>query len=172
MSQGILEIQRGKGTFISQDVDIYDKDFNLKSLERVKMRLRDLFDLRMIFEPEITYRACVRASQTEIDEIIALGLFEEKLIREGKERTDADQKFHQAIVKASHNDYMTKLFPMINNAIDIAIQTYPHSDLLSEITVRDHALIMSFLKDRDAQGAKCAMMLHINHAVSQLGIKE
>jgi len=170
VSQGILEIRRGKGTYITENADIYDKDYNFKSVERLKVSLKDLFEMRLIFEPEAAYYACKRATDEEIEKIIELGLYEEKLIRKGEERTKADQKFHQAIGKATHNEFMVKFLPIINNAIEVAIQTTPQKVLLSEITLQDHSLIMDFIKERDAEGAKCAMSMHIRHAMRQLDL--
>jgi DNA-binding FadR family transcriptional regulator len=170
VSQGILEIRRGKGTYITENAEIYNKDYNFKSMERLKISLKDLFEMRLIFEPEAVYYACKRATDEEIEKIIELGLYEEELIRKGDERTKADQKFHQAIGKATHNGFMIKFLPIIDEAIEVAIKTYPQKELLSEITLQDHALIMDFLKERDAECAKSAMTIHIRHAMQKLNI--
>ncbi len=38
-------------------------------------------------------------------------------------------------------------------------------------TVNDHRMIMDFLEQRNAEGAKNAMKIHIMHAIRELGIK-
>lgn len=172
INQGIVEIRRGKGTFVADDIDMYSNTVDLKSLERMKVRLKDLFEMRLIFEPEAAFLACKRASDEEISKIIQLGLYEEELIKKGADRTSADQKFHQAIAKATHNEFMIKLLPLINNAVDIAIKTTPHKQTLSETTRQDHALIMDFLIARDAEGARCAMSTHMLHAMRKLEIRD
>ena len=49
-AEGVLEVRRGKGTFVSGRVEEID-DFGFSGLERVKGQLRDLFELRAMFEP-------------------------------------------------------------------------------------------------------------------------
>ena len=38
-------------------------------------------------------------------------------------------------------------------------------------TVNDHRMIMDFLEQRNAEGAKSAMKIHILHAIRELGIE-
>lgn len=56
-AQGILEVRRGKGTFVSEQVKSID-DFGFDRLSRVRGQLRDLFELRSIFEPQAARLAC------------------------------------------------------------------------------------------------------------------
>lgn len=173
VSQGVLEIRRGKGTYVCEDVDEFNKTFDFKSMERTRLRLKDLYEIRLIFEPAAAYYACKRATQEEIDQIIRLGLDEEDLIRQEIDQTKADQKFHQAIAKATHNEFIGKLLPLINNAIDIALKSNPHrKEILAETTLQDHALIMDFIKVRDAEGARSAMTAHMRHTMRELDINK
>ena len=170
VSQGVLNIRRGKGTFITENVDIFDNDYNFKSMERLKASLSDLFEMRLIFEPEAVYYACKRATDEEIKLIIELGLYAEEVIRRGEEIIKADQEFHQAIGRATHNEYMIKFLPIIKEAVEVTVSTSPQKESLSRITLQDHALIMDFLKERDAEGAKCAMTMHMRHVMREIGI--
>ncbi len=170
VAQGILEVRRGKGTYIAEDLQIHNGDLGFKSLERIQGRLKDLFEIRLVFEPEVTYFACKRATDAEIADILQKGKYEEELIRTGQGRIEADLQFHKSIVLASHNEFMIRLIPMINNAISAAIQSTSNSETLSQITLKDHSLIMDFLESRDAKGAKYAMMLHLHHAMRFLNI--
>ena len=61
-AQGVLEVRRGKGTFVSPQVEEIE-DFGFDRLNGVKGRLRDLFELRAIFEPQAAALACRRKSR-------------------------------------------------------------------------------------------------------------
>ena len=61
-AQGVLEVRRGKGTFVSREVEGIE-DFGFSGLSRVKGQLRDLFELRSIFEPAAARLACGRATE-------------------------------------------------------------------------------------------------------------
>ena len=47
-----------------------------------------------------------------------------------------------------------------------------HRELLSDITLRDHALLMEFLAKRDASGAEAAMRIHLRSAMNVLALKK
>ena len=64
-ARGVLEVRRGRGTFVSEEVaDI--EDFGFSGLERLQGQLRDLFELRSIFEPKAARLACQRATEEEL----------------------------------------------------------------------------------------------------------
>ena len=58
--QGVVEVRRGRGTFVTQRAAEVE-DFGFDDLARVKGQLRDLFELRTIFEPQAARLACRRA---------------------------------------------------------------------------------------------------------------
>lgn len=169
VSQGILDVYRGKGTFIASDVKVL-ADFEMGDFDSKRVRLRDLYETRLMFEPPMTAFACQRATDKEIEHILQLGAEVEQYIHAGKDRTEADQAFHQAIVMAAHNDFLLRLIPVVNRAIAESISFNPDDQILAEDTLRDHALVMEFLRKRDATGAKQAMSIHIRHAYVTLGL--
>lgn len=169
--QGILEVYRGKGTFIAQDLKAYE-DFELGNNEIIRARLRDLYEARLLFEPEITALACHRATDEELSNIIQMGRRVEQAIVSGQDRTEYDQSFHRAIVAASHNDFMLRLMPIINRAVAESILLNKDNGALAEDTIRDHAMVMDFLQRRDPDGAKHAMSLHIRHGLNNLKLKD
>ena len=166
-TQGVLEVRRGRGTFVSAQVEEIN-DFGFSSLDQVKGQLRDLFELRQIFEPQAARLACQRATEEEMWEILARGQEVDRCIREGKDRTEADREFHAAIVRATHNEFMVRLLPMINQAVATAIVSGEHKQQLAEDTRRDHALLMNFFRARDAAWAEHAMAIHMINSISVL----
>ncbi len=166
----VLEVRRGKGTFVSPRVREIE-DFGFGRLEGVKGRLRDLFEVREIFEPRAAALACVRATEEELREILALGRAVEACIRAGEDRTRTDQEFHAAIVRATHNEFLTRLLPLIGQAVDTAISAGENRERLAQATLRDHALLLEFLEKRDAAGAEHAMAIHMRHAMGEMGLE-
>lgn len=170
--QGILEVRRGAGTFVTGESALFD-DYGIGGLEHVRIRLKDLYETRLLFEPPVTELACLRASDSELDAICRQGEAVAGLIRAGRDRTEADQEFHRSIILASHNEFMIRLIPLINRAVSESIfvgANPPSGDLLAEETLRDHGLIMEFLRKRDGRGARNAMEIHIHHAIHTLGL--
>ncbi len=169
-TQGVLEVRRGKGTFVSQQVDEIN-DYGFSGLDRVKGQLRDLFELRRIFEPQVARLACRRATEEEMRDILAKGAAVEACILAGRDRTEADRQFHAAIVRATHNEFMMRLMPIINQAVAVAIVSGEHEEQLAQDTKRDHALLMDFFRKRDESGAEHAMAIHMHHSIDVLELE-
>ena len=168
--QGVLEVHRGRGTFVSHRVGEVE-DFGFGTLDGVRGKLRDLFELRAMFEPRVAALACARASREERAEILALGKEVEACIRSGRDRTQADRDFHAAIVRATHNEFMMRLVPIIGQAVETAIVSGEHGDKLAQDTLRDHALLMEFFEKEDPAGAEHAMAIHMLHAMEEMGLE-
>ena len=56
--------------------------------------------------------------------------------------------------------------PILIKDMDKAVTVTSSFEELRTETIRDHRLIMDFMKRRDAEGAKAAMRLHMVHALS------
>ena len=168
--QGVLEVRRGKGTFVSPQVGSI-QDFGFDRLGRMKVQLRDLFELRSMFEPKAAALACRRATAEELADILDKGAAAERCIREGRDRTQADRAFHIAIVRATHNEFMVRLLPIIDRAVEGAISAGGHGEALARGTLRDHALLLEFLEKRDGEGAEHAMAIHMRHAMDEMGLE-
>ena len=148
------------------------EDFGFDDLARVRGQLRDLFELRTIFEPRAARLACRRATQRELEDILTQGEAVADCIRRGADRTRTDRAFHAAIVRAAHNEFMMRLLPMIDRAVETAIAAGAHKEALAQITLQDHALLLEFIQKRDGEGAEHAMAIHMRHAVEELGVED
>lgn len=163
---GVVEIRRGLGTFVREDFKVDDKK-GILSLANMKTDIRDLYEMRLIVEPEAAYYAALRASDEEIQHILSLGKQIESDIADGKNRTEAERNFHKAIAKASHNEFMTKLLPVIYQAIDRGVKLSESREKAISDTVLDHKAIVEFLLMRNGEGARSAMKVHILHAIEE-----
>lgn len=135
-ANGVVEIRRGLGTFVREDFEI-DKG-GVPSLADIKTDIRDLYEMRLIVEPEAAYYAAMRASDEEIGHILRLGEQIEAEIAGGKDRTETERNFHKAIAKATHNEFMTKLLPVIYQAIDKGVQLSKGKNKAVSDTIQDH----------------------------------
>lgn len=162
-TNGILEIKRGKGTFVTSNTIIDSGD-----LSDIASGLDDLFETRLMFEPECAYLAAIRATDDEIKTICYYGEEIEKKILNGDDRTYEEQKFHESIATATHNSFVKQFMPIIFNAIRKGVVVLTKDQDVSEDNLSDDRLIMDFLKKRNPDGARTAMRLHIIHALEAL----
>ena len=168
VAQGLLEIRRGKGTFVAENLPTSAVDLTALSNLRSRVRARDLFEMRLIFEPPTVALACERASDEELRQIARKAERVERIAAEGGDWPLADQEFHWAIIKASHNEYMRRLYPIINSAVDEIMQLTENREQMQESAISDNKLILEFLLKRDEEGARNAMTIHMKHLISVL----
>ena len=158
VSEGLLYVERGNGTFVSSQLDIHAK----------KITLRDLYEARMIIEPEAAVLACKRATQEDIDYILKVGKeVQEWILKDptSPERIEVEAEFHSSIVRACHNDFLAQFTPIIKETIEKTFDLHLNLDVIAEDAYKEHILIMDFLKRRDAQALKSAVTIHLHHAI-------
>ena len=159
-TNGMVEIRRGKGTFVTSNAIINSSD-----LSDIASGLEDLFEMRLMFEPECAYLA---AADEEIETICYYGEEIEKKILSGEDRTFEEQKFHESIANATHNSFVKQFMPIIFNAIKKGVVVLTQDQDVSDDNLKDDRLIMEFIKKRNPEGARTAMKLHIIHAIDRL----
>ena len=120
-TEGILEIRRGRGTFVREDFK-QKQPKGMSALATATVKARDLYEMRLIFEPEAAYYAALRATEEEIQRILALGAEIEGRIQKREDRTEVEQAFHKSIAKATHNEFMNQLMPVIYEGINKGVQ--------------------------------------------------
>ncbi len=167
-AQGVLSVQRGKGTFVAETANRDTREF--MTLDRAHMRLKDLYEMRLIFEPVCIAMACQRASDEEIEEICSQGRKVIRQIQRKGQWAEADQEFHHLIIKAAHNGFIIRLFPIINSAVQETMELGKDMSQLQKLTISDNESIIELLSRRDADGARCAMDLHMRHTIHALGL--
>ncbi len=164
-------VTRGKGTFVREDYDVqsYEK-FNIPP--EVKMGADDLYEIRLIFEPEIAYYATLRATDKELERINALKNEIEDCITNKKSYAKQEMLFHCSIAQATHNEFMSRLEPVLQESIQKGVFLYEYEHVSNQNIISDNKTIMEFMNARNAEGAKSAMRIHILRAINQLKLEK
>lgn len=166
IARGILEIRRGTGTFVCDTLP-EKRDFSLPDMMDMKVEVRDLYELRMIFEPHTAALACQRATDAELQDIAELADEAARMDGAGEDSIEADWAFHDAIVYAAHNEYLLRFLPMIQQAMSErrTLSTELWTGLENKV---DHSTIVKFLLKRDGDGAYSAMYVHLRRVLDIL----
>ena len=125
-TNGVLEIKRGKGTFVTSNTTI-----DMDNIGEIASGLDDLFEMRLMFEPDCAYYAALRATDDEIAAICHYGEGIERKIISGEDRTYEEQKFHESIANATHNAFVKQFMPIIFNAIKKGVVVLQKDDEVS-----------------------------------------
>lgn len=173
VANGVLTIERGRGTFVTANPNAQNDPFGISYLEDKKKLVLNWFEMRLMFEPSIVRLAVERATEIEIEEILK---YEQEAYTEAANNRPfqaADQKFHAAIAKATHNNVIESMLPTLGDAIKDAIDTAFYTGnykLAVENAIIYHRMISDFIKNRDADGAALAMYYHIKRGMTDLSL--
>ena len=160
-TRGLLEVRRGIGTFVTDSKSIH-ADYDVLKIQNVNVTAKELYEMRLMFEPQAAYYACLRAGEEELEAIFRNGeMDEEMILHRDPLWYEAEQKFHNSIASATHNQFITALLPIFNRAIHQGVILANESPEVSEMTRHDHRVLMQYLRDRNPEVARTAMYLHI-----------
>ena len=176
VNDGLLAVYRGKGTFVNSKAEQFTEAAAIGVIDaaEVKVRLKDLYEARLIIEPEAAYLAAKRATDEEIEEILRLGDIVQKNIKRnprGASRIRSENDFHGAIMKAAHNDFLASFIPILTETIEKTFALDVNLEIIAEDAYKDHIMIMHFLKARDAAALKSAVTIHLHHAAINEDLK-
>ena len=161
VTKGVLEVKRGSGTFVKSAVMTIDDPLGLSQLEDKYRLAMELFDVRILLEPEVAAVACTNATEEDKKHIKELCDEVEQLYTDGKNHIQKDMEFHEAIAKCSGNRVFEILIPVIFTAIT-TFANLTNRKLMKE-TIETHRKITGAIISGDSMGAKCAMIMHLTY---------
>ena len=161
VSKGILEVRRGAGTFVKNTEMVVDDPLGLSQFEDKYRLAMELFDVRILLEPEVAAVACRNATEEDKKRIERLCDEVEQLYMEGKNHVQKDMEFHEAIAKCSGNRVVEVLVPVILTAVTTFANLTNRK--LQKETIETHRKITEAIIRGDSMGAKCAMIMHLTY---------
>lgn len=161
VSKGILEVKRGSGTYVISTSTAENDPLGLSKLQDKYKLALELFDVRLMLEPDIAALAAENATPEELEQLKRLCDETEQMYRSGKNHIPKDVEFHTCIAKCSKNRVVETLIPLINTAV-LTFANLTHRTLMEE-TIETHRAVVEAITERDPVGARCAMMMHLTY---------
>src|SRR5690606_27803878 len=119
--------------------------------------VRDLFELREVVEPAVARMAAERRNKAELRQLEeALAGMRRHTLATEKGRA-ADREFHEAMLRATHNDVMVTLSASIGAAVHWTTIFKQRSRGLPRDPVPDHARVFDAIAAGDGEAAAEAM---------------
>lgn len=161
-SMGIIKIVQGKGTYVSENLDLNYFMNSLKSL--ITLQTQDFFNVmeaRKLIECQTARLAAQRASKEKIEELT-------EIMREMREKVadldtfdGLDVRFHIAIAKASENPVLVILLESIRGLISGIVEEMARIPEQPIRANRYHEKILGAIQQRDADRAAAGMVEHL-----------
>ena len=159
VSRNVLVIKRGAGTYIANNTGVSDDPLGLAFTKDKYKLAKDLFQVRIILEPEIAAMAANMATERDIEVISKQCDKVENMIKNGEDHMMEDVRFHQAIARCTDNSVIEKLIPIINTSV--AVFANITSRQLREETIMTHRAIAEAIAEHNSTDAKHAMTMHM-----------
>ncbi len=160
VSQNVVEIVRGKGTFVRKNPGIASDPLGLDFLPERDLPL-SLMEARRILEPEVARLAAERADGSDVEQLEALLERMRGTLTDDERWVDVELEFHGGIARATKNPVIMRIMPVIVEAIVKTLRYAPRSTEDHRKAFREHCLIFKTIRQNDSQGAFRAMRAHM-----------
>ena len=115
VSKGILEVRQGSGTYVIGTDTLGNDPLGFSKYEDKYKLALELFEVRLMLEPEIAALAAQKATEQDKEEIVRLCDEVENLYLAGENHLQKDVEFHTYIARCSKNKVIEKLVPIIQS---------------------------------------------------------
>ncbi len=158
VGKGMLEVRRGRGTKVCPRDSwvMWDEDVLAWHLTVTPNPgfLEELLDIRKAVEPVAAFWAAERATEDDLkvieDACVAMesekGAVEKFIV--------ADARFHRAVLRAAHNEFLSAMENVIYSALLMSVRITNQDPRDNEVSVPIHRRLCNAIKARDGEAAR------------------
>jgi GntR family transcriptional repressor for pyruvate dehydrogenase complex len=168
-SKNILEIYRGKGTFVCEDPGAQSDPLGFKFIN--KDDFADLFEMALLVEPLFAALAAQKATEEQIEQ---LSIEHQKFLEYAEKFTNNkedvpievlkkyDISFHEGILISCNNVVIKRLLPVVSMVMDDPTETFIKT---LPSCIKYHGLIIDAIKNKNQAKALYYMRNHLKDLV-------
>lgn len=168
-AENVVVIRQGSGTFVSTETGIAEDPLGLHFTDQ-KYLLGDLFETRMLIEPQIAGLAVQRATPQDIRNLERLAAEMERIQVNSTAAAELDVQFHTAVAECTHNDVLARVVPIINESIRRSHVKTSDDPESFERAKRSHNGICRAIAEGDYAKAKFQAERHIWETLNDMEI--
>lgn len=160
-SLGLVEIRPGEGTFVRQgSIEALVEPLALLMVSQ-REAIGELFEARRLLEPSLAALAAERATPEELHEMERILEAQAREIASGRTGLGQDAQFHTAIAAAAHNRAISRIADAIMDLLTQSREDSLNTPGRPTRSHEDHRRVLAAIAGRDANGARRAMLEHI-----------
>jgi GntR family transcriptional repressor for pyruvate dehydrogenase complex len=165
---GLVEVRPGRGATVIGIESENALDSETLSALLTEEAVDDLCAFRKILETETAACAARTASDGEIEEIARrLEAFEHAHAR-GGQVSAADDAFHAAIARASHNSVYATMLDAVSVLIANARRLTTRVSWAVPRAIEEHTVVLAAIRAHDPEAAAAAMRTHVDSAIEAI----
>ncbi|HET9173055.1 MAG TPA: FadR/GntR family transcriptional regulator [Actinospica sp.] len=172
---GLLEVRQGDGTYVKSRSELAG------ALRRQMSNVTDIHvqEVRRALEVEGARLAAKRRTDEDLAAMVAalderdvhakaaqeLGRWDDAW---GVPWVEADVRFHQAVVAASHNPMLTEMYMEMSAELHASLQSFAQEEDHEPFLIRGHRTLVDAIRARDEQAAMLEATHNINNTLDRL----
>lgn len=162
VARNVLEVRQGAGTFVSPKHGVPEDPLGLTFLAQGNnpQLTLDLINIRLMLEPEVCAQVAKTITPSQLTQLQAYQDQACQLISQGKDYSQADARFHRHLAQCSGNRVLCNLLPIITSSVHASITST--QDEHRQTSMFQHQQIINAMTRHDGEGARFAMMTHLN----------
>ncbi len=168
-SMGLVDIQRGRGTFVGNATSLANCVRLLRSAVTISpMELQTYAELRSAIEVQAARQAAERATEDDVEELTRLlkQLDDDELPYH--EALEIDFRFHRKLLEIAGNPLMQNIMEVIYEFVLTQMVRTTPSQRDSQSGRRLHKAILTAVRDHDPDAAERAMQQHMQAVLKRL----
>jgi DNA-binding FadR family transcriptional regulator len=172
-AQGVVRIERGRGTFVNPLHRWTSMEAVLRAAadgENDETASIQLIELRQIFETGASTLAATKITDAEIDELRTHvdRMRDAHRIGDLDSFVVADLAFHDVILHAASNVFLTVLFQPLTRVLAARRRQTSKVSQIQAHAIIEHEKVIAALASRDPVAARAAMESHMNQTMADL----
>jgi GntR family transcriptional regulator, transcriptional repressor for pyruvate dehydrogenase complex len=165
---GLVEVRPGRGATVIGIDSVRAIDAETVSMLLKEEAVNDLYAFRRLLEVEIAARAAGTATEGDIEKIAAsLQAFTTALER-GEPISAADDEFHAAVARASHNSIYSTMLDAVSGLIANARRLSMSVSWAGERARVEHEQLLEAIRVHDPAAAADVMRAHMDSAIEAI----
>lgn len=173
-ADGLVETRQGSGAFVVEA----PKTINLRFWQGAGPELdelRDIFELRAMVEGAVAELAAQRRDKKDIKAMAGHLQAMDQALAEGRDGTEADDNFHIAMAKATHNAYIGRLVEFLGRHFSDSRRLSWHGTRKElahpQEAQREHRALFEAISRGDAEVARRCAQAHLRGSAGRFGVK-
>ncbi len=158
---GILESRTGAGTYVATG----DKKILIQALarelERGRTRIKEIFEIRTLLEPQIAGLAATRINAAQTARLREIVGKQKLAVSHIKRFTALDTRFHALIVQAAGNEVLEQVMTTLHNILKESRSAPLMTRERQQASIKGHTAIVAALETGNARTTRKAMCDHI-----------
>lgn len=161
---GLVETFQGRGAFVAE-IPVELMRVRIRSLsvevDDSLERLKNIWDLREIFEVAIAERAAQRRTDEDLASLEGAVDDMNRAIAGGEQAVEQDAAFHYRLTEACHNPVLLGLVEDLSNLIESSRRDSLQRPGRPQSSNEEHGVILDAVRRGDVTAARTAMQEHL-----------